>query len=146
MTPFKTPQRKPAIVPATAEPHSGQPFVNVSPKTTAPSVMVELTERSMPAVVTAKVCPTAIIAGMLDATRTLFKLYIVRKLCGLMAPKTTTTRIKATTTIQFDQKNGSFIATRSLLYMEVPTSSACAEEVDDLVDSFIVPLYRSITS
>jgi hypothetical protein len=75
---LRTPQRKPARVPAIAEPKSGQPFVKVSPKTTAPSVMVELTDKSMPAVVTAKVWPTAMIAGMLEATRMLFKLYIVK--------------------------------------------------------------------
>ena len=74
MNPFATPQMSPAIVPAIAHDHSGQPLVKASPNTTAPNVIVELTERSIPAVVTAKVCPTAIIAGIEEATKILFKL------------------------------------------------------------------------
>jgi hypothetical protein len=69
--------------------------------------MVELTDRSMPAVKTVKVWPTAIIAGIEAATKILFRFQSVRNSAGAMAPKNAITNTKATTTSQSDQKNGS---------------------------------------
>ena len=84
--------------------------VNESPRPLSEqdwNAIVELTERSIPAVATVKVCPTAIIAGIEAATKILFRFQSVRNSAGAMAPKNAITNTKATTTSQSDQKNGS---------------------------------------
>ena len=107
ISPFSKPTNVPAIVPNKTHCKSGQPLVKANPKVTAPKVMVELTDRSMPAVKTVKVWPTAIIAGIEAATKILFRFQSVRNSAGAMAPKNAITNTKATTTSQSDQKNGS---------------------------------------
>ena len=134
------PTKTPASVENTAHCQIGQPFVKPRPNTTAPKVIVELTERSIPAVATVKVCPTAIIAGIDAATKILLRLYVVKNDSGASKPKNAMTTIKAITTSQSDQKNGSLIFSLKFLIRCVPTASAFAEAVVPVTPFDMFPL------
>ena len=140
ISPLSRPTKAPAIILIRQHFQSDQPFVNAKPKDTAPKVMVELTDRSIPAVKTVKVWPTTMIVGIAAATKILFKFQSVKNSAGAIRLKKPITKTNAATTNQSDQKKGSLNLTRRLL-IKFESDALDVASASDLLPLFFTYIF-----
>src|SRR6266571_7454228 len=101
--PLASPTKPEARTASTQAAAMFQPWAEAHPSITAPSVIVEATDRSMPAVAMTKVWPTARTTRIAAATSIASKLLTVRKV-GVAMKKTMTRTTRPTTAAQSAQK------------------------------------------
>ena len=94
IVPLTRPTAEDATTPARIAHPIPAPEANTCPSTTAPNVMLDATDRSMPAVATTNVCPTARTTRIALACRMAWMLPLVRNVESSV-PNTMTSRNKA---------------------------------------------------